>query len=216
MGWTEFILAMAVFFALHAIPVQPPIKARIVALTGVRGFTILYSLVSLGVLTWLIIAAGRAPVVALWDQAVWHKHLVLPIMALASLIFALGVARPNPLSFGGARNDSFDPSAPGIVGWTRHPLLATLALWSFAHLLANGVLSHVILFGLLGGFSLLGMKMIDRRKKRQMGADWARLSDLKRETRITRAGAIRVLVGLAAYIILLAAHPFVIGVNPLP
>ncbi|MCB1349216.1 MAG: NnrU family protein, partial [Maritimibacter sp.] len=43
MGWGEYILAFAVFFASHALPVRPAIKARIVARIGARGFSLAYS-----------------------------------------------------------------------------------------------------------------------------------------------------------------------------
>ena len=56
-------------------------------------------------------------------------------------------------------------------------MLWALALWGAAHLLANGELALVILFGSTAGFSLLGMVMIDRRQRRQRGeAAWQALS----------------------------------------
>ena len=81
------------------------------------------------------------------------------------VVFSLGV--PNPLSFGG-RAAGFDPAHPGIAGVVRHPVLWALALWSLVHLGVNGDLAHVILFGSFAGFSLLGMRAIDRRMQARM------------------------------------------------
>lgn len=219
MAWAEFIIAFGVFFLSHSIPVRPPVRPFLVRVLGGRGFTLAYSALSLGLLVWLIVAAGRAPFVALWVRAPWQSWLALALMLAACLIVALSLGRPNPFSFGGAGNARFDPAHPGLVGWMRHPLLVALALWAGVHLLANGDLAHVILFGVFAAFALLGQGLIDRRQKRVLGADWqalwrarARPSPLA----LLRAHPVRIGVGVALYAALLWLHPLVIGVTPLP
>lgn len=215
-GWLGFILAFVVFFASHAIPVRPPVKARIVALIGARGFTLAYSALSTGMLAWLIVAAGRAPYVALWPRMPWQTWVPFLANAAAAILIALAIARPNPLSFGGMRNADFDPDHAGIVGWVRHPLLAAIGLWAGAHIVPNGDLAHVILFGTFLGFAFLGTKMIDRRKRRQLGDDWSRVTQTTRRLEITPGGLMRVAGGLAAWWLLLVLHTPVIGVSPWP
>ncbi len=214
--WLEFILAFVVFLLTHSIPVRPPVKARLKAVIGPHGFSLAYSALSVAVLTWLIIAAGRAPYVEIWPRAEWQTWVPLIGMALAIVIAALAIGRPNPLSFGGGHNEGFDPENAGIIGWTRHPLLVALAIWSGAHLVPNGDLAHVVLFGVFFGFSLLGMKIIDRRNKRLMGADWERLRQTRRAFRPTRNGLIRTAIGLGVFLTLLLLHEPVIGVDPYP
>ena len=126
--WAEYAAAFAAFFASHAVPVRPPVKPWLVARLGSRGFTAAYSGLSLAVLAWLIGAAGRAPHVPLWPWAPWQAWVPPLAMVAVCLIVALAVGRPNPVSFGGGDAARFDPARPGIVGWTRHPLLAALAL----------------------------------------------------------------------------------------
>lgn len=214
-GWGEFVAALVFFLVSHSIPVRPKIRADLVARFGTAGFTLGYSALSLAALAWLIGAAGRAPVVVLWDWAPWQNHVTFAAMALATAIAALAIGRPNPLSFGGARNESFDPDAAGIVGWTRHPLLVALLLWSSAHILPNGTLAHLLLFGLFAGFCLLGMRLIDRRKQRQFGAEeWRRLVAARRRFRVTGQGILRVVLGAAIYVLLLTLHGPVIGIAP--
>lgn len=222
-GWTELAIAFVAFFISHSIPVRPAVKKRLTGLLGQRGFTVAYSALSLAVLYWLIVAAGRAPYIALWDQAVWHRHLVLFGMLVTCLIFALAIGRPNPFSFGGGRDDQFDARAAGIVRLYRHPLLLGLFLWASLHLLANGDLAYAILFGVFLVFAYLGTAIIDRRKKRQMGA--ARWLALRRQMAATPLihqprswpGLFRRLgIGLLAFIVLIALHPIVIGASPLP
>ncbi|MCA0043225.1 NnrU family protein [Celeribacter litoreus] len=221
-GWLGFLIAFIAFFATHAIPVRPPVKARLVALIGARGFSIAYSLLSLAVLIWLLMAAGRAPFVPLWGKPLWINHLVMTLMLPACLLLAFAIGRPNPFSFGGGKSEAYVPEKPGLIRWVRHPLLVVLLIWSSTHVIANGDLAHVLVFGSFAIFSVFGMRMIDRRKRRQMGA---RHDDLRIATRsaplfttqATPSGLIiRGLLGVALYGVLLFAHGPVIGISPLP
>ena len=214
--WGEFIAAFVVFFLSHSIPVRPAVKSRIVTKTGALGFTLLYSALSIAVLTWIIIAAGRAPYVEIWGWADWQNHVPLTGMFVATLIVTMVFGQPNPLSFGGWNNDRFDPGKPGLIGWIRHPLLVALLIWSVAHLVPNGNLAHVIVFGLFAGFSILGMAIIDRRARRILGVDtWQHLSKTRRSLTITRRGITRIAIGSLIYLALLYSHEWVIGVSPL-
>ncbi|WP_281982586.1 NnrU family protein [Thalassorhabdomicrobium marinisediminis] len=222
MSWLGFGGVFAAFFLTHSIPVRPAVKSRLTAWLGPRAFTIGYSLLSLAMLALLIWAAGRAPSVSLWPQMMWQRHLAHLGMLAVCLILAASLARPNPFSFGGARNDRFDPAHPGILRIMRHPVLVALALWAGVHLVVNGDLAHVILFGVLGSFAVLGRKVIDRRKQRVLGPDrWQALLDATQAAPLfsapqSWAGAgLRLLAGLAAFVALLALHPIVIGVAAL-
>jgi uncharacterized membrane protein len=219
MGWAEFTAALGVFLLSHAVPVRAPVKPWLTVLLGRRGFTIAYSVLSLVVLAWLIVAAGRAPFVLLWSWEPWHNHVVLAAMTIVCLILALAIGRPNPFSFGGANDAAFDPARPGIVGWMRHPLLTALALWAAAHAFANGTLAHVILFASFAGFALLGRRLIDRRRQREMGAEWLRL---RRALQRPGVGAVlfgqpqRLAAGAVLYAGLIIVHPLLFGVSPIP
>lgn len=219
MGWNEFAFAFAAFFLTHSIPIRPPLRPWAVARLGHAGFGIAYSALSLAVLAWLIAAAGRAPYVQLWDWAPWQNHVVLAVMLPVCVILSLAIARPNPFSFGGAHNDRFDPARPGIVRLTRHPLLLALGIWSAAHILPNGDLAHVILFGTFAGFAMLGGRLVDRRRQREMGQRWhdlrAALSECPASLSLTADTLLRLAAGLMLYAGLIWLHPLVIGVDPL-
>ncbi|HKL69325.1 NnrU family protein [Salibaculum sp.] len=219
MGWPGFAAVFASFFLTHSIPVRPAVKARLVAVLGARGFGLAYSALSLAMLTALIRAAGSAPHLTLWYQAGWHRPVAHLGMLAVCLILALSIARPNPFSFGGSGNDTFDPDRAGLVRWTRHPILLALALWAGVHLLPNGDLAHVILFGVLGGFAIAGQTLIDRRKRRDLGpARWDTLNAARKAApRLQRPrcwpeAIMRCLVGLVAFVALILAHPQAIGV----
>lgn len=220
MGWTGFILAFVAFFISHSVPVRAPVKPWLVARFGQRGFTVAYSILSLAVLAWLISEASSAPYVMLWSPAPWQNHVPLVAMAVVCAVAALALGRPNPFSFGGPSDADFDPENPGIVRFIRHPLLVALALWSLAHLVPNGDVAHVILFGTFAGFALLGMPLLDRRKRRQMGPRWDSLLAQVRAAPPVRMPSVgtwlRLVAAALLYLALLAVHPVLFGVSPLP
>ncbi|KIC07863.1 NnrU family protein [Leisingera sp. ANG-M1] len=219
MGWLEFTAALGLFLASHAIPVRPPVRPWLVARLGLRGYIIAYSLLSLLILAWLIVAAERAPFIGIlpyWEILRWAPLLLMP---LACLLAVAGMMRQNPLSFGGLGLRAFDPADPGILAVSRHPLLAAMALWAGAHLLANGDLAHVILFGLFAGFAVMGMKIIDTRKQRQLGrAEWTRLSRSTARLNLARLrpSASEASLAAAVFLALLVLHAPIIGYHPLP
>jgi uncharacterized membrane protein len=155
---------------------MPRLKGPLVASLGARGWTIAFSTLSTLLLFWLIFAAGRAPYVALWSQDTWARWLVNIAMPLAILLGSYGVGAPNPFAFEG-RSSGFDPTRPGVAGLTRQPLLWAILLWAGVHLVANGDLAHVILFGAFTLFTLAGMRALEARKRRVWGAsEWQRLA----------------------------------------
>ena len=222
MGWAEFIAAFAIFFISHSIPIRPPVKTWLVSRIGSTAFSILYSAMSLAILWWLIVASGRAPFVQLWPWAPWQSELTIGLMLLDCLILAFTVAKPNPFSFGGAANHKFDPDHAGIVRLTRHPLLVVLALWALAHVIPNGDLAHVVLFGSFATFAAFGGRLVDRRRRREMGADWEQLlARVHRAPLLTKPNSygevfVRFILGAGLFLSLIWLHPSIIGVTPLP
>ncbi|WP_425093910.1 NnrU family protein [Tropicimonas sp. S265A] len=219
MGWIEFALALALFLFSHAVPVRAPVRPWLVARVGTQGFTILYSALSVGVLAWLIIAAGRAPYVPVWAWAPWQNWVAIAVMLAVCLIVALTLGRPNPFSFGGPTT-GFDPAQAGLIRYVRHPLLWALALWAACHGLANGSLAHAGMFIGFVAFAMLGMRMIDRRRQRAMGREW---SELRARTRAERGplvlwarDRVRLLAGAVVWAVLLLGHGAVIGPTPWP
>lgn len=225
MDWIEFALAFLLFLASHRIPALA--KGRMQAVLGRGGYIAVFSIVSTALLFWVIFAAGRAPFVPLWDQAGWHRWAVNIVMPLALALAVFGIAAPNPFAFEG-RAAGFDPAHPGIAGITRQPLLWALALWSGAHLLANGDLAHVLMFGAFLIFALGGMPMMERRKRRQTGdAIWramaARTSLIPCAALVTGRwrpatwpNPLRLALWLLVWAGLWHLHTPVIGVSPLP
>lgn len=175
MDWLEFGFALALFLVSHRLPALLGIKDSLIARFGRRAYGLAYSVLSLALFAWVIAAAGRAPFVPLWDQQGWMRWLVNLTMPAVFLVGGLAVAAPNPFAFEG-RKQGFDPAHPGIAGLTRQPLLWAMAFWASAHLVANGDLAHVILFGAMLALTLSGIALMERRSRRGLGRDWPPLA----------------------------------------
>jgi uncharacterized membrane protein len=223
MSCSAFAAVFGLFFVTHSVPVRPTVKARLQRHLGQTGFTVAYSFLSLIMLTALIWAAQNAPFQQLWSQTLWQRYVVFFGMFFVCLIAALAIGRPNPFSFGGARNDDYDPATPGIVRISRHPLLAAIALWAGLHLLPNGDLAHAIMFGVFLSCAVLGRWIIDRRIKRLMGpSEWHALLRKTRQspllqTPANRIGlAVRIGIATGVFGLLMVLHPILIRASPLP
>lgn len=228
-GWGEFAAALGLFFGSHVLPARPPVRRFLRASLGGRGYMAVYSLISLAIFAWLIAAAGRAPRVQLWDFEPWQLWVPNIAMPLACLLVAYGIGVLDPFSIAGGSGASLSPDRPGIAGITRHPLLWAIVFWAGAHIVPNGDLAHVILFGLFAASGLAGMAVLDRRKQREWGPElWA-----KRAARTSlvpfaavfagrfrgaglRVEPLRAGSALALYLTLLLSHQAVIGLSPLP
>lgn len=228
-GWAELVAAGVMFLATHLVPARLGVRRRIVAHVGERPYVLVYSVVSLAALAWLIRASGRAPFVPLWDWAPWQTWIPIVVMPLVCLLAVFGLGARNPLSLGGRSNAGFDPREPGVVGVTRHPLLWAIMLWGVAHIIPNGDLAHVLLFGTFALSSLAAIVSIDRRQQRRLGIpEWRRLAG---RTSLVPLGALlsgrwrpktvhldagRLAAAIALYLALLLLHGQMIGVSPLP
>lgn len=214
-GWGAYVAAWGLFLFTHAVPVRPPVKPWLIARLGRAGYGLAYSALSLGVLAWLFTAAARAPYVPLWSMPVGAHWLGLAVMLPVVVLLSLTLGRPNPFSFGGARNAAFDPARPELIGRIRHPVLLALGLWAGVHLGINGDLAHALMFGGFVGFSVLGMKLIDRRKQREMGLSaWDALQVQSKSAPISLPpqSSLRLALGLLACLGLIAAHQWLAGV----
>lgn len=227
-GWTEYTLALAIFVASHFLPRIGGLRDRLIGAVGRRAYFSVYGALSLGLLVWLIAAAGRAPHVELWPQMPWTRWAPGIAMPLAVLLACCGAGLANTFTLGGRRGATFDPANPGFAAVSRHPLFLALALWAGAHLLPNGDLAHVILFGSFAIMALAAIPAFDARARRTLGAQarpfFASTAILSLRPLLDRAwlranagpAAIRAAIGLLLWAALLHLHSAVIGVSPFP
>jgi uncharacterized membrane protein len=116
--------------------------------------------------------------------------------------------------------------ARGIVRVTRHPMMWGVMLWAAAHVLARGDRAALVFFGGFFVLAALGTVAIDARKAGTLGEDWKRFAAVTsnvpfgaiaagRNRFVWREiGWARVVVALAAYAVLILAHPYLFGARP--
>jgi uncharacterized membrane protein len=121
---------------------------------------------------WLAHAYRAAEYVETWGQLTWFKPFAAILMLAAFLFAVLGVTTANPTAVGGERLLEKDAPAVGVLRVTRHPFLWGLALWALTHLLANGDVASLILFGSLLVLVLGGMGSIDAKRRKTYGEHW--------------------------------------------
>src|SRR5207237_9931849 len=99
---------------------------------------------------WSIDADRHAPAVAVWAPLPGLRPAAFALVFVAFLFVGIGLATPSPTRVGmESRLAQGTDMARGMVRVTRHPFLWGVALWSLVHLIMNGDLASVILFGSL-------------------------------------------------------------------
>jgi uncharacterized membrane protein len=188
---TQLVIGILVFLGLHSISIAGEgWRNRVVAGIGLVAWQALYSILSLVGLVLIVrgYAAARADPVILYTPALWMRHSG---MLLMMFVFPLLLATYLP----GRIKTAF-----------KHPTLVAVKTWSVAHLLANGGLHDVILFG-----AFLAWAVVDRISYRY------RAPRPPREFPPSRWNdAITIVGGLALYAIFLrGGHEWLTGM-PLP
>jgi uncharacterized membrane protein len=224
------VLAVTVvlFVTSHLVLAYPPVRTPLVMRLGERAFRGVYSVLSLALLVWVGLAYRDAPIIDVWYPPTGLKHLSLLIMPLAFVLLAAGLTTANPSVIGGDRSTTLTDDPAGVVKVTRHPVMWAIALWGIAHLLANGDVSSIVLFGAMIILALLGARMQDSKKRLQLGPRWdafaARTSFIpfaalfagRSRLRFGEIGWWRLALGLVLFALLLWLHPWLFGGNPLP
>jgi uncharacterized membrane protein len=195
MGLAVMILGLALFLGVHILPTRRELRGRILAAMGEGSYKIVYALVSvlgIALIAWGFAHYRAAGMIDVWEHLVSSKtlvifkHIAVALMLPAVILVVAAYLRGH------------------IYKALKHPMLAGVKLWAAAHLLANGDLGSIILFG-----SFLGWAVFDRislkRRSDSSGppipvGGWG--NDM-----------IAVAVGIVAYLALaFAFHPVVIGV----
>lgn len=227
------LITIGIFIAFHMVPAIGPVRRGLISTIGKVPYMVGYSMLSLGLLGWVGVAYGEADYVELWQQATWMRWVPLILMYPACALVVGSLVHANPLSvpplFASGNVDEFDPSKPGIVSVTRHPLMWGLMLWSIAHMVPNGDLASVLMFGLFTLLGLVGPKSLDVKAKRKLGAEkWAELAG--KTSNVPFIAILKGSVpadwgkvfcqpaigGMILYAVLMGGHIFVIGMSPLP
>jgi uncharacterized membrane protein len=189
MGLLVMMLGLVLFLGVHTLTTQRDLRARLVASAGQSGYKIGYALAStvgLVLIVWGFAQYRATGWIDIWYPPKALKHVAVALMLPAVILVVASYIRGR------------------IYTALKHPMLSGVKLWAMAHLLANGDLGSIVLFG-----SFLGWAVFDRislKHRADTGAPPIPVGG-------TGNDLIAVAVGLVAYLALaFAFHPVVIGV----
>ena len=181
MGW--LIAGLMLFLGTHVFSSLRPAREHVITRLGEGAYKGLYALVSLAGFGLIVAGMGKAPSIELWNPPSWGHYVAVWFMPFALVLLAAAFIPGN------------------VKRLTAHPMLWSITLWALVHLLANGDLAGVLLFGGFGLYSVYAMWSQNRRGAHPVQTRRAIWGDI---------GA--VVVGMVAYALLLKFHSNLFGV----
>ncbi|KVO10833.1 NnrU [Burkholderia ubonensis] len=186
------ILGLVIFLGVHSTRiVADGWRSATIARIGERGWKGGYAIASIAGFVLIVWGYGlaRADASFLWAPPVGVRHLTGVLTALAFVLIAAAYVPGNRIK--------------GLVG---HPMLAGVMVWAVAHLLANGTLHAVVLFGAFFAWSLADF-LASRARDRRDGVRYPAGN--------TSRNVVTLAVGLVAWAgFALFLHGWLIGVRP--
>ena len=188
MGFLILIAGLLVFLATHVFVSMRGARAAAMARLGVTGYRVVFSVVSIAGLVLIVWGYGlyRAHEwIDVWSPPAFTRHIAALLM-LFSVIFMTGVFFQSH-----------------VKARLKYPMLASVKTWALAHLIANGDLGSILMFGTFVGWAV-----------------FARISAKRRTDEVAAVApkgytndAIVVLLGIVVYLALgYVFHPVFIGV----
>jgi len=184
---TILIVGLVVFLGIHTLTTLRTIREGFVDGMGEGPYKGVYSLISavgLGLIVWGFAQYRNAGYIVVWDPPLGLRPVTL---ALNWFAFVALAAAYSPLG--------------KVKATLRHPMLVGVKAWALAHLLANGDLGSIVLFG-----GLLAWAVYDRnslKRRRDLGAP---------RSGVTAGDAIALAIGSAAFAAMFWLHPIAFGV----
>ena len=189
---TVLILGLVVFLATHSVRIfADDWRSKQVARIGLRKYKNIYSVVALAGFLLIVWGYGfaRTDPIVLWTPPVWTRH----VSALLNLPAFILLAAANP-------KGNFIKAAVG------HPMVLGVKVWAFAHLIANGMLADIVLFGAFLVWSVADFAASRRRDRRE---------GTKYPAGTPRRNVVPVVIGVVAWIAFAFwLHAWLIGVAP--
>ena len=183
------LIGIVVFLGVHTVTIQRETRTRLIERFGAgpyRGLFSLVSIVGFVLIVWGFSIYRSEGWVQIWYPPIWTRHLTITLMWFAFVALAC-----------------MNPAPSRIRGWLRHPMLVAIKIWALAHLLANGDLGGMVLFGAFLAWAVYDRIAVKRRG--DLGAP--------RLVAFTRADGVNLAVGTVAYIAMIFLHPYLIGVS---
>lgn len=189
MGLFILVLGLLIFLATHVFVSMRSARAAAVARVGLNVYRVLFSVVSIAGLVLIVWGFARyrsgGEWIDVWQPPAFTRHIAVLLMLFAS-VFVTAVFFPSH-----------------IKARLKYPGLTAVKTWALAHLIANGDLGSILLFGTMLGWAVFARISAKRRTDEVMPVAPAGYTN----------DVIVVLLGIVIYLALgFAFHPAVIGV----
>jgi uncharacterized membrane protein len=205
---TQLILGLILFLGAHSVRmVADGWRTRCIEAWGEKAFKGVYALVALLGFYLLVVGYGEARLetVALWNPPRFTKHISILLMLFSSILLMAAYIPRNHFKM--------------RMG---HPMVLSVKVWVLSHLLANGNLADVVLFGAFLIWAVLNFRSA-RARDRAMSLNAAQdaadltLSESETKNQAKLLSTVITLVGGMAIwaLITFVLHAKLVGVSPM-
>lgn len=189
---SALILGLLMFLGMHSVRIfAEGWRTQVIDTKGPGAWKGLYTVVSLvgfGLIVWGYGQARLAPLV-LWGSPTWTRHLASLLVLVALVLLAAAYVPRN-----------------GIKAKLHHPMVLGVKSWALAHVLVNGNLAHLVLFGAFLAWAVVNF-IAARRRDRAAGTQYP--------AGTVSGTVVAVLVGLIAWAAFaFKLHGLLIGIRP--
>ena len=210
-SYAMLIFASIAFVGSH-FAMSHTLRPAMVRMFGRAGFVAVYSLISLALLIWMVMAYRAAPTGNMWwnvGDVLWgiSSGVTLFAAVLYAGSFSGNPALPSP---GAAELAARTPT--GVFRVTRHPMMWSFALWGIAHILIAPRAEVFIFIGSIIFLALAGSAAQEVKKSNVMGVEWEawlrKTSYMPRITQFFNVGAANWVIGVVIWLLATWAHNF--------
>ncbi|HLT63415.1 MAG TPA: NnrU family protein [Pseudohongiella sp.] len=188
------IAGLVIFLGTHSIALfAPAAREKLRNKLGLSLWKVLYSLVSVAGLVLIVMGYGQSRMDPhwLWYPPVALRHIAILLTLIAFILLAAAYVPGNRLK--------------AKIG---HPMYVAVKTWAFAHLLANGTVADVLLFGGFMVWAIAGFAISRRRD---------RIAGVQRPAGSMKGDMLTVVAGVISWAVFaMVLHTMLIGVSPMP
>jgi uncharacterized membrane protein len=187
------VLGLVLFLGVHSVRIPADAwRAERIARMGPNGWKVAYSLLSVLGLVLIIWGYGltRQDPIDLWDPPRGTRHAASLLVLLAFVLLAATYVPGNR-----------------IKAAVHHPMVLSVKVWAFAHLISNGRLADLVLFGAFLVWAIV-LYAASRQRDRRNGIAFAPAGGWSRDAITVVAG------GVGWYVFAFHLHGAWIGVSP--
>ena len=197
---TQLILGLILFLGAHSVRILADgWRDQTIAAYGEKAFKGVYTLVAILGFYLLVVGYGEARLqpLVLWNPPIFTKHISMLLMLLSSILLIAAYIPRNHFKMR-----------------LKHPMVLSVKVWALSHLLANGNLADLVLFGSFLIWAVLNFRSARARDRAQVqnsdANEEAPLKPILLATLIALFGG----MGLWA-VITFVLHAKVVGVAPM-